>query len=211
MSAARASRRGNPCSIHRRRRSTFTTRSSGQAISPGATDVSPPSASPSSPAPSGGWQTSSRHRSPASCHGKAPPISTAIFFITAAFSAQASSSVGSPPTWRITCLDARTKIIRTHSRTMCCGGSCATVWTAASSRVSRRSGTRSIYRCGRSGTGLAWDCTCAAQPRATCEPPPRIRSCASIAVRITIRSTAMTDDATNCASSIIGSRTSTMT
>ena len=77
--------------IRSRRRSTSTTRSSGPATSPGARPASAPSASRSSPARSGGWPTSSRRRSSASCRGRAPPISTATCSITAAFSAPASS------------------------------------------------------------------------------------------------------------------------
>jgi predicted acyl esterase len=81
--------------------------------------------------------------------------------------------------------------------------------TAACSRASRHSGTRSICRCGRSATGPEWDCTCVGRPRAICAPHRRTRSCASTAARITIRSTARTEGATSSASSITGSRTST--
>src|SRR6476661_8684894 len=145
----------------------------------------------------------------ASCRGRARPISTATSSITAAFSARASSSAGSPPTWRTTCSGAPTGPIPTPFRTTCCGDSCAIAWTAERSRPSRRNGTMSICRCGPSATGQSWDCTCAAQPKATCAPPRSTRSCASTAARITIHSTAKMGGVISCVSSTTGSRTST--
>jgi predicted acyl esterase len=68
---------------------------------------------------------------------------------------------------------------------------------------------KSIFPCGRSVTGPAWGCTCAAPPRLTCAPPRSTKSCASIAARIITPSTARMGGATNFASSTTGSRTST--
>ena len=106
---------------------------------------------------------------------------------------------GAPP--------ARPRLRRTtptRSRTTCCGGSCATASTAARSGASRRNGRTSTCRCGRSATGAAWGCTCAATPRAICAPHRSTRSCASTAARTSIRSTARTAGVISCVSSTIG-------